>query len=164
MAGGRDGGREGRTEGGREGASLPVVRVRRVPARRAVLYGRNFGPSRSATLTITNMLPSPNIHTFVHWVLPSRHHHPGSRSQAAPPGPAGPLASPHDFHLPLLLHLHFLSLEQRPTERPTRPNDGPRFHSPLHFALLRSPPSASASASLPFPEKPRRTTGATDGS
>ena len=67
-----------------------------------------------------------------------------------------PLPSLHDFHLPLLLHLDFLSLEQRP-----RPTDRPRFHSPLHHTALFSDVSQSVSQSVSqlffssffFPEK-----------
>ena len=150
---------------------MPVVRARRVPARRAVLYYMaailaHHGARRSPS-------PTCSQHTYIRTlgfaIPPSSSRQPQSGS----PSPAGP--SPHDFHLPLLLHLHFLSLEQRPTERPNDRRDRTTERrakislSTLHFtslgsALLRPRPSASASASLSFPEKPRRTTGATDGS
>ena len=76
------------------------------------------------------------------------------RAGSPGPKPVGP--SPYDFHLPLLLHLHFLSLE----ERPTRPNDRTTEISlPTSLFSLHEP----VPLSLPFPEELRRTTRATGG-
>ena len=102
-----------------------------------VLYGRNFVPSRGATL--------PDIHRGFA-ILPSSRQWHGSRSGSPGPKPVG--LSPHDFHLPLLLHLHFLSLEERPARRdPTTDRTTEISLSTSLFSLHEPAPLLSLSPS-----------------